>query len=161
MLSFAQGLAIGLVIFTLTGAVSAKEHPHVADADREYAAVFSHADNPCHESTTVGWEQCLGKEVEFTENHLNAFLEAVRAILAEEDGSAADAESTGKGKELSLLNSSDRAWRDYKKNLCGLAFAGFDGGTGAPSAELECDYRLDREYVKQVADAIELKILAK
>ena len=161
MLSYARGISLGLAIFTLIGAANAKGHPHVADADREYAAVFSHADDPCHESTTVGWEQCLGKEVEFTEIHLNAFLEAVRGILADEDGGAAGTGSPGKPKELDLLNNGDRARREYKKNLCELAFAGFDGGTGAPSAELECEYRLDREYVKQVADAILLKILAK
>jgi uncharacterized protein YecT (DUF1311 family) len=161
MLSYARGISLGLAIFTLTVAVSAKDHPHVADADREYAAVFSHADNPCQESTTVGWEQCLGKEVEFAEIHLNAFLEAVRGILADEDGGATGTGSAGQPKELDLLNNGDRAWREYKKHLCQLAFAGFEGGSGGPSAELECQYRVDREYVKQVADAIELKILAK
>jgi uncharacterized protein YecT (DUF1311 family) len=161
MLSYVRELGGAVVILALIGAANAKGHPHVADADREYAAVFSHSDNPCHESTTVGWEQCLGKEVEFTEMHLKAFLEAVRGILADEDGGAAGTGSPGQPKELDLLNNGDRAWREYKKHLCQLAFVGFGGGTGAASAELECEYRVDREYVQQVADAIELKILAK
>ncbi len=162
MSGYAKCLSSGLVILALIGAADAKEHPHVAEADREYAVVLSHDDNPCaKESTTLGWDQCLGNEVKFTETHMNAFLAAVRGILAGEDGLPPGAEAAGKGKESELLNNADRAWREYKKNLCGLAFAGFDGGSGAPSAELECEYRADRQYVQQVADAISLKILAK
>jgi len=162
MSSSAKSLCVGFVIFALIGAANAKDHPHVADADREYAAVFSHGENPCAtESTTFGYEQCIGKEVEFTENHLNAFLAAVRGILADEDGAPAGAESAGKVKKLDLLNNADRAWREYKKNLCALGFAELEGGSGASSAESECEYRVDRQYVEQMADAILLKVLAK
>jgi len=87
MPSYAKSLSIGLAILALIGAANAKDHPHVAEADREYAAVFSHVENPCaKESTTLGYEQCMGKEVEFTETHLKAFLAAVRAIPADEAG---------------------------------------------------------------------------
>jgi hypothetical protein len=127
MSSYAKSFAGGFCILALMGAGWAKEHPHVADADREYAAVFSHVKNPCTESTTLGYEQCTGKEVEFTEKHMKAFLAAVRGILADEDGPS----------------------------------AGPDGGSGASSAKGVCEYRTDRQYVKQVADAISLKILAK
>ena len=162
MSSYAKSLSIGLAILALIGAANAKDHPHVAEADREYAAVFSHVENPCaKESTTLGYEQCMGKELEFTRNHLDAFLEAVRRILADEDGATPSTDSTRKVKELDLLNNADMAWREYTKNLCGLAFAEFDGGSGAASAEAECEYRADRVYVKQVADAFLLKILAK
>jgi len=159
---YVQGLCVGLVLLALIGVANAKDHPHVADANREYAAVFSHVENPCaNESTTLGYEQCIGKEVEFTENHLGAFLAAVRGILMDQDDAPAPTESAGTVKELELLNNADQAWREYKKNLCNLERAGFDGGSGAGSAEGECEYRVDREYVKQVADAILLKILAK
>jgi uncharacterized protein YecT (DUF1311 family) len=151
-----------IVQHRIEGAANAERHPHVADADLEYAALFSHGENPCaKESTTLDDEQCIGKEVEFTENHLNMFLAAVRGILADEDGSPAGTESAGKVKELDLLNNADRAWREYKKNLCELEFAGFDSGSGAGSAKSECEYRVDRQYVRQMADAILLKILAK
>jgi uncharacterized protein YecT (DUF1311 family) len=160
MLRYARCLNVGCVILALMGVANAKDHPHVADADREYAAVFSHADNPCAKaSTTLDYEECIGKEVNFTENHLTAFLAAVRGILADEDGVPEGTESGG--KELDLLSNSDRAWREYKKNLCNLQFAGFDGGSGSSSAESECEYRLDRQYVEQVASAILLKTLAK
>ncbi|MGA7926681.1 MAG: hypothetical protein WCA20_11835 [Candidatus Sulfotelmatobacter sp.] len=150
-----------IVQHRIEGAADAERHPHVADADREYAAVFSHGENPCAGESTSGYERCIGKEVQFTEYHLITFLEAVRGILADEAGVPAGAESAAKGKELDLLNQADGAWREYKKNLCELEFAGFDRGSGAAAAESECEYRVDREYVKQVADATLLKILAK
>ena len=97
------------------------------------------------------------EELEFTEKHLNAFLAAVRRIVSDEGA----AQAAGKVKELDLLNGADRAWGEYKKNLCELQSAGFDGGSGASSIATECQYRADRQYVQQVADAISLKILAK
>jgi hypothetical protein len=83
-------LCCAFVILALIGAANARNNPHVADADREYAAIFSHAEKPCaKESTTIDYEECIGKEVEFTENHLNAFLGAVRGILTKEYGATA------------------------------------------------------------------------
>jgi len=79
----------------------------------------------------------------------------------DEECAPAGTESARKVKELDLLNNADRASREYKKNLCELEFAGFDGGSGASSAKSECEYSVDRQYVRQVADAILLKILAK
>jgi uncharacterized protein YecT (DUF1311 family) len=158
-----QCLIGAFVIFILAGAANAQNtHPHVAEADREYAAVFSQEGNPCaKEQTTLGYASCIGKELEFTEKHLEAFLAAVRGIVTDEDGGAAAPEVAGKVKELDLLNAADRAWREYKKNLCGLQFAGMYGGSGAPSTETECEYRADRLYVQEVADAVFLKISAK
>jgi uncharacterized protein YecT (DUF1311 family) len=161
MSSYAKCLSGGFLILALIGAANAKDHPRVADADREYAAVFSHGENPCaKESTTFNYNQCIRKEVEFTESHMNEFLVAVRGIVADEDAPAGT-ESARKVKEVDLLNNADRAWREYKKNRCELEFAGFDGGSGAGPAERECKYRVDRQYVRQIADAILLKILAK
>jgi uncharacterized protein YecT (DUF1311 family) len=162
MSNCAKFLNSALVVLAFVGTASAKDHPHVADADREYAAVLSHPEYPCaQESTNLGYSQCMTKELEFTEEHLNAFLISVRAILADGDGTPADTQPTGKVKQLDILNNTDRAWREYKKNLCELAFAGFEGGSGTGPAQTECEYRADRQYVKDVADAILLKTLAK
>jgi uncharacterized protein YecT (DUF1311 family) len=162
MANYAQ-LFGALLTLMLAGAANAKDaHPHVADADREFASVLAHGENPCpNESTTVSYEQCIGKALELTEKHLDAFLAAVRGIVADEDAGEAGAQPAGKLKESDLLNKADHAWREYKKNLCNLQFAGFAGGSGAASAQMECEYRTDRQYVQQVADAILLKVLAK
>jgi uncharacterized protein YecT (DUF1311 family) len=161
MSNYRKVILSGFAILCLVGTLCAKDHSHVAEADREYAAVFSHGENPCaNKFNTLDYGECIGKEVEFTETHLNAFLMAVRGILGEGSGMAPAAGSTDKASELELLNNADRSWRDYKKNLCKLEFAGFDGGSGASSAKSECEYRLSREHVKQVADAILLKNMA-
>ncbi len=116
MSNFSNYLSCGVIILALIGAANAKDHPHVADADREYEAVFSHGENPCaKQSTTIGFEQCFGKEVEFTENHLTAFLDAVRAIVADERGACVGIKPACGVRQLDLLNNADRAWREYKK----------------------------------------------
>jgi hypothetical protein len=57
MSSHAKCFAGAFVILAFVGAANARNNPHVADADREYAAVFSHAENPCaKESTTLDYE---------------------------------------------------------------------------------------------------------
>ncbi len=140
----------------------ADEHPYVAAADREYAALFSHPDNPCKDlSSTVSYEICIGKEVSFTETHLAAFLTAVRGITAADDQAPPPSEAFGPRHELALLNQADAAWRIYRNNLCDLAYAGLEGGTGAASVQAECEYRTDREYARQLAAAVELATLAK
>ena len=78
----------------------------------------------------------------------------------DEDARRATAEAAAKTKQLDLLNNADRAWREYKMNLCELQSAGFGGGSGAASAATECEYRADRQYVQQLADAVSLKTLA-
>jgi len=152
-----------LVVLGLVGIANALGAPsHVADADREYSAVFSHPESPCvHESTTAGFDTCFGAELQFTEKHLDAFLVAVRGIVVDESPAPSAVKASGKRTELELLNSADRAWREYKKNLCALEFAGYEGGSGAASAGMECEYKADRQYVQQVADAVSLKTLAK
>jgi uncharacterized protein YecT (DUF1311 family) len=80
-------------------------------------------------------EQCIGKEADFTEKHLNAFLEAVRGILTDEGAPQTAMQAPGKRNQLEPLNKADRAWREYKKNLCELQFAGFGGGTIGPAAD--------------------------
>ena len=116
MSNIAKRLGRGVVILTLIGAANAKDQSHVADADREYEAVFSHGENPCaKQSTTLGFEQCFDNEMEFTENHLNAFLDAVRAIVADERGACSGIKSACGVRQLDLLNNADRAWRDTRK----------------------------------------------
>lgn len=147
----------GLLFSALIGGANAQDpdSQYLAEADREYAALFSHVENPCpNESTTLSYNLCIGREVEFTQKHLNAFLAAVRGIVTSEEGTASALETAGKVNELDLLNNADRAWQEYKKNLCKLEFAGFYGGSGASSAESECEYRTNRHYVQQVADAV-------
>jgi uncharacterized protein YecT (DUF1311 family) len=134
---------------------------HVADAKREYAAIFSHPESPCtgpDSSNTVGYETCMSKELDFLQPHLDAFLAALR--LVEAGTSPATASSGNKLSSVQLFDKTTAAWKSYRNNLCQLAFSEFDGGTGAAPAEQQCLYEQDRAYVKTIAGWTELKILA-
>lgn len=148
------------LLLAATAARAQQPHSYVADANHEYTAIFSRPDNPCPtEQTTAGYANCIGKQLTFTDAHLAAFLTAVRGIVAHEDTGQRATIALG-GNELELLNRADAAWREYRKNTCALVRAGFWGGSGMGNAGSECEYRTDRQYAQQVADAVSLKILA-
>ncbi|WP_263360036.1 hypothetical protein [Acidicapsa ligni] len=56
--------------------------------------------------------------------------------------------------ELTLLDKVNVAWRQYRQNACELMRAGMAGGTGAGATKTECEYKMDRQYVQQIADAV-------
>lgn len=145
---------------SLVSSHAQKPHSFVADAKREYAAIFSHTDNPCaKESVSTAYQTCISEEVNFIASHLANFVTAVRRIEDNDlDPTAAPARL--RPSETDLLNKADLAWRQYQRNLCSLTSSGMEGGSGAVAAELECEYKSDRQYVQQLADAVYLRILA-
>jgi len=153
---------LGLVLAAVALAAPAQQrHSYVADANREYAAIFSHPEKPCAtQDTTLGYGICIGKEVDFSETHLAGLLTAIRGIAAEDDaGYAADHLPT-RFKRLDLINQADAAWRQYRKSMCDLAAAGMEGGSGEGDAAAECVFKMDRAYAQQLADAAYLHTLA-
>jgi hypothetical protein len=44
----------------------------------------------------------------------------------------------------------EQSWRHYQKAACTAAFHQFDGGTGGPSFELECELKLDRSHMHEL-----------
>src|ERR1700712_173582 len=92
-------LAIGLS----STSMKAQQQPHsfVADANHEYAAIFSHPDKPCSKKTTTAdFGDCITKEVKFADTHLAAFLTAARGIVS---GYSTDPNGTaGLGTQLEL-----------------------------------------------------------
>jgi len=114
--------------------VSASEHAEAAQ--REYATVFSHPDRPCHWTDNYSFLQCMNKEIDFTEAHLDAFVTAMKGIAAEKD--AAKPPNTKYKSAVDTLNQTDSSWREYRKNACRSLVFSFGPGTGAApeSAEL-------------------------
>jgi uncharacterized protein YecT (DUF1311 family) len=151
-----------LVLIAITLAASAQQrHSYVADANREYAAIFSHPEKACAtEDSTAGYGSCIGKEVTFTETHLASLLTAMRGIAAQDDARYAADHLPTRFKRLDLVNQADAAWRLYSKNICALTAAGFEGGSGEGNAAAQCIFDMDRTYAKHLADAIALHTLA-
>jgi uncharacterized protein YecT (DUF1311 family) len=154
------GCALGFSsVMTVAGAQ--QHHSYVADANREYASIFSRPENPCPtEQTTAGYGDCIGSAVDFTELHLGKFLIAVRGIASQDDAGARSSAAPGKVSELGLIDKADSAWREYRKNVCELMAAGMAGGSGEGNTAAGCKYKMDRQYAQQLADAVYLKILA-
>ena len=149
---------VGICTLATTWAAGAQTggSPHVRDAKREYAAVFAHLDNPCTWTDNVSYLECMVKEIAFTEGHLDAWMAAMRAMAADWDSGT----GPGSRKILDSLNKTDMAWREYRKNACSLQFDTFQGGTGGAPAEQECELRLDRAYMKMLADFVNLPQMA-
>ena len=151
------------VLFASTTAVSFAQKPHsyVADANREYGAIFSHPENPCAtKQNTASYADCIGKEVSFVEAHLSNLLTAIRGIASQDDAGAAVNSSARGMSELALVNKADSSWHQYRTSICDLAAAGMAGGSGEGNAISECVFKIDRVHARQMADAVYLHTLA-
>ncbi len=134
--------AVVLAVISVNSVSSRCQSPaiqHGTEANREYAAVFAHSDNPCSADTaTAPYLECMGKELQFIEAHLDSFVEDLRGI-------------TGSPEELAGLNQTDATWRAYRENGCALPYKRFTGGTVAGPMWADCRLSLDRAYMKQLS----------
>jgi uncharacterized protein YecT (DUF1311 family) len=148
-----------LMFCLVMATASAQQHrSYVADANREYAAIFSHSEDPCSATQNEAeLDDCIGKEVTFTEAHLARLFIAIRGIASQD---ATVVPGTHRESEVSLLDKADSAWRQYRQNMCGLWAAGMAGGSGEGASADYCMYKMNRTYAQQLADAVYLKTLA-
>jgi uncharacterized protein YecT (DUF1311 family) len=148
-------------MFGTVAAQAPGTHSSIADAKREYAVVFSHPDKPCSgkdADTTVGYEECMSKELDFLNPHLETFVKAMRSMATD-----SDVPPEARGSYPSVLdsfNKTDASWRSYRDNFCRLA-SSWDNGTELFAADsMQCAYEMDRAYVKDLAHWASLNILA-
>ena len=108
-------------------------------------------------NTTVDFNECFGKQAENTENNLKAF-EAIIAELGDPDPDTPD-HPAGTGiagptlspkQHVAEFHKVEKSWRQYRDAACTAAFHQFDGGTGGPSFELECELKLDRSHMREL-----------
>jgi hypothetical protein len=72
-------LLIAIAPVTVSSQSAAIEHG--AAANREYAAVFAHPDDPCSANeATAPYLQCTSNELAFVGQHLDAFVENLRGV---------------------------------------------------------------------------------
>jgi Lysozyme inhibitor LprI len=121
---------------------------YAVDAHREYAAVFGHSDDPCHSDGPVAFETCMGRELAFVESHLDAFVIDIRGVLSANKAT----DKKGTNSRLTMLNKADAAWRQYRKQVCGLSYDYFRGGQGTiirPAVGI-CRLSLDKAYMSRL-----------
>jgi uncharacterized protein YecT (DUF1311 family) len=140
------------------GAQNTSSHHPVADAKREYAAVFAHPDQPCKGTDDASYIACMSKELDFTQAHLDAYMTAMRGAAADWD--AGGPAGPNAKKILDELNRTDTSWRAYKQNACSLQVALYQSGTGGGPASLECALAFDRTYIKMLYDFFNLHQMA-
>ena len=121
-------------------------------ASRHSAAVLEYSDDPCPDDSAVPREVCMTKELALVGQHLDAFVEDLRAMFAIKEAS----QQSGEQSELAILNKADAAWRLYRAQICKLSFSYFVSGqeTIAVRDSGVCELRLDRAYVLQLSPLI-------
>jgi len=82
--------------------------------------------------------ECMGKELTFVEQHLDAFVAGLREIVSSPE-------------ELAGLNLADTTWRTYRENICALPYKRFETGTIKGPMTAECRWNLDRAYMEQLS----------
>jgi uncharacterized protein YecT (DUF1311 family) len=104
---------------------------------------------------------CLGQEAGTTDDNYKTYTKAVRAALDLNWPSQPGQESSVGGpagpaltqaEEVDEFDKMETAWKSYWDIACQAARDHFDGGTGAPAADLECHQRMARERMRDLDD---------
>ena len=110
-------------------------------------------------NTTYDFNICYGKQTATTEQNLMSYEGIIRELMA--SGPRMPGEPTTEmhgpgGPSLTpeqFAEEFDRVeqdWRQYSKTASTAAFHQFDGGTGGPSFEMECELRLTRGHMREL-----------
>jgi len=133
-----QTIAASLVFFTYATSAQTTEAQPGAAANREYAAVFAHSANPCSaDYATAPYVQCMSKELDFVEAHLDSFVNDIRSL-------------TLSAAELASLNAGDKAWRAYRDAFCSVPLDRGRGTIRVPMS-VDCRLKVDRDYMDQLS----------
>lgn len=115
--------------------------------------------------TTYDFNVCFGKAVDLTDRNLRAYQSALRDLLSLEypepqptTGPAGPVQTPAQSAEE--FDRVEKAWLSYLDIAGSAAFHQFGGGTGGPSAEMECHLRLVRNHMREL-DGIYFMLLHK
>jgi hypothetical protein len=105
-------------------------------------------------NTTYDVNICLGKEVDTTNQNLNTYEQALRGFLGLHyptmpDQPPAPSVRTPE-QDVADFDHYEQLWHDYMDSACTAAFRHFDGGTGAPSADMGCHLLLIRSHLRDL-----------
>jgi hypothetical protein len=136
-----------------------QRHALQAKAQKAYNDETAREKNdPCDaESTTRGAEECLSRESQLTESNYEAFIGAIRDLLAlkaPQIGPGSTSGPTGmpvssdeQVKEFDTLQS---AWQQYRDLVPKTAYDQFKGGTLAPVFDGECSQMIVRSHMRDL-----------
>jgi len=109
--------------------------------------------------TTYDFNICYGKQAAITEENLKSFEGIIRELMApqpqmpgqpvnEMHGPAGPSPTPEQVTEE--FDRVEQDWRQYRETARTAAFHQFDGGTGGPSFQMECELRLTRGHMREL-----------
>jgi hypothetical protein len=105
------------------------------------------------------WNLCLGRDAAITETNYTAFATAIRAILALKapvwpgegtNTAGVTGQSPTSEEDVKEFDTLESLWRKYLNSATSAAYKQFDGGTGAPSFEMQCSRDLMRSHMHEL-----------
>lgn len=111
--------------------------------------------------TTYDFNMCYSSQNTITEENYKAYTGTVRALLGLKNPLApgvkegplppgpAGPELTPE-EDVTEFDKTESLWSAYKEAECTVAFHQFGGGTGGPSAGMECKLRLTRNHMRDL-----------
>jgi len=107
--------------------------------------------------STYAFILCYEKALAATDQHLKTYQETIRDMLSRRGsdltGQPAPPGPNGPLTSAQLVAEFDhleQVWRPYLEAACTAAFHQFAGGTGAPTASMECSLRLMRSHMRDL-----------
>jgi len=109
--------------------------------------------------TTYDFNICYGEQTAITEENLKSYEGIIRELMAPQPrmpGESATEMHGPAGRSLAPEEQTEeferveQDWRQYRETACTAAFHQFDGGTGGPSFQMECQLKLTRSHMREL-----------
>jgi uncharacterized protein YecT (DUF1311 family) len=110
-------------------------------------------------NSTYDFNVCYGKESATTEQNLQSYEGIIEGLLGPQPQMPGQIDTNMPGpagpsftpkQHSDEFDHVEQSWREYRKAACTAAFHQFDGGTGGPSFEGECELKLTRDHMREL-----------
>lgn len=110
-------------------------------------------------NTTAEFNDCFDQRLQETEANLKNFEDIIRQLqsgLPQMPGSAEEPTAGPAGpaftpqQQAAEFDRLEQAWQNYREVACTAAFHQFDGGSGAPSFQMQCQLKLTRDHMREL-----------
>jgi uncharacterized protein YecT (DUF1311 family) len=109
--------------------------------------------------TTVDFNTCFADRLTLAGQSLKRYEEIIRDLTdpspraenpAQENPQAITGSVLTPQQHLAEFDRVEQAWRQYTSTACKAAFHQFEGGSGGPSFEEQCELKLTRNHIREL-----------